>query len=97
MSDSNDYIRREGEPCSNCLHEAVETRAFQLRAAHLGPLQSETRYLCRVCATTFISKATQYPTQCGPDDVLQALGWVANELLNRIEELRKELHERTNV
>ena len=41
-------------------------------------------YLCEVCASTMLSTALFYPDQC-PDPVLyQALGWIANKLLEKL-------------
>jgi len=41
-------------------------------------------YLCEVCASSMLSTALFYPDQC-PDPLLyQAVGWIANRILEEI-------------
>jgi protein-arginine kinase activator protein McsA len=71
----------EVKPCLNCDYP-VATMDY---TGHHDNERLNEVYLCEICASTMLSAALFYPDQC-PDPVLhQAVGWIANMLL---EELR---------
>lgn len=72
------------EPCDNCGHEGAKTQRFDCDSERPGA--RIPRNFCAVCAKTHLSKATNYPRQCGDPYLYKALGWITNEILSRLPE-----------
>ena len=79
----------EDEECQCCGFRPVPTYVFQCDGSRGGnPIGSRmpTR-LCEVCSTSMISNSYNYPNQYPDSTTLQALGFVANTILARIDRL----------
>ena len=50
----------------------------------------ETRMLCEVCSSTFISSQVEFTSQFsnGERKILKAIGWCTNKILSEIRELK---------
>lgn len=73
--------------CENCGHEGAKTRRFECHGEQLkGVFDRAERHYCNVCSATFLSAATNYPTQCPDVRLWKSIGWIANEILSRLPE-----------
>ena len=74
-----DVIRDE---CDNCEYETDLTY-------YSVPPGCDGAWLCEVCASTFLGKATQYPRQVEDPLLYRSIGWIANRLLDEIRGMGK--------
>ncbi len=86
-----EYAKRfeGGEPvtCDNCGYPAALGDFTPLQV----PPSTKAHLYCEVCAKTFLSVATDYPSQCPDSKLYQAVGWVANKILEEIEKIKTDL------
>ena len=72
--------------CENCGHEGTKTAVFNTYGESPHPIK---RHYCRVCSTTFLSAATNYPGAPGRDPGLwKSIAWIGNEILAQLAQTR---------
>ncbi len=75
----------QGVPCENCGHEGTKTGLFQCHVEGGPVFDRVPKNYCQVCSSTFLSSATNYPSQCSDVKLYKSIGWIANEILRKIE------------
>lgn len=63
--------------CDNCGYKT------KVEKHHEGN-PAQTYELCRVCASTHLSKAVTYPEQCPDPNLYKSIGWVVNLVLDEL-------------
>lgn len=54
--------------------------------------QKQKYYFCKVCANSFIANAFLYPETRSNADVIKAIGWITNQLLKEIRDLKQQIY-----
>jgi len=70
------------DECDNC---GYETQLTCYRGTHPA---TDRHWFCEVCASSYLSHATVYRSQCQDPRLHRSLGWIANRILDEIRGLK---------
>ena len=79
----------EGIVCESCGHDDTPTKEYRITiGGHAGEYK---RQYCDVCASTYLSKSVDYPYLSEERNIASSLGWVANEILDKLKLLERKV------
>lgn len=90
MTDSGYGHQPKGDECDSCGWETDELEEVDCyaRIRGLGPLSPDDQkcwaWMCKVCRSTLVGNAYQYPNQYDDKDVLRTIAWGINYLSDQI-------------
>ncbi len=86
----------EDGSCESCQFEGAALKAYRQNrwiGSRQDTSEKETHaWLCSLCASTMAGTAAEYPEQYGDHagDILQAICYVGNAILSKLDELKGE-------
>ena len=89
----------EIKECESCAYPAKKLKAYRMTRNFTNPEKKQEKMLCILCASTMAGTACEYPEQyhtAHEDQILQAICFVGNAILDAIEELKGDIHAKTD-
>lgn len=87
MSDQRERPKPSG--CDSCGFDTSNLEAYARRGPRAGYTPDQKKWLCELCARTSAGNAVDYPDQYPDREVLRAVNYVGNVLLEAISESRR--------